>query len=176
MNVHTAVKLLMNRKGMFGKKENYKLDKLQEGFTFKLKGKLWKIIEIGEYDWSGDGRSIEYNLEDKNRNKAFLEVEYLKGNYEVYFSQEVSIESYMLKEAVNKEEVVFSGNKFRLEEQYKGAYKNLTNRTSWENLKSYMFYNEEDDILTIEDWGNDTYEAFYGEEIKVSKIKNITSN
>lgn len=81
-----------------------------------------------------------------------------------------------MKEAINTEETIFSGNQFLLEEQYKGAYKNLTTRTSWENLKSYMFYNKNEGILTIEDWGGDKYEAFYGEEIKAKNIKNITSN
>lgn len=161
---------------MFGKREDYKLDKLREGFSFKLKKQIWKIVEIGEYDWGGDGRSIEYHIENENNDKAFLEVEYLKGDYEVYFSQAISIESYILKDAINTEETVFSGDQFVLEEQYKGAYKNLTNRTSWENLKSYMFYNKNEDILTVEDWGDDKYEAFYGEEIKVKNIKNITSN
>lgn len=161
---------------MFGKREEYKLDKLREGFTFKLKSKVWKIIEIGEYDWSGDGRSIEYKIETENSEKGFLEVEFLKGEYEVYFSEAILLENNILKDAINTEEVVFSGYQFMLEEQYKGVYKNLTKRTGWENLSSYMFYNEKDSILTIEDWGDDKYEAFYGEEIKPKNIKNIKPN
>ncbi|WP_396602778.1 DUF4178 domain-containing protein [Algibacter sp. R77976] len=162
---------------MFGKKENFKLDKLKEGFTLKVKKTTWKIIEIAEYDWSGDGRSIEYIMTSEDNNiEAFLEVEFLKGDYEIYFSQAVSLDFSILKDAINTSEVVFSGYQFSLEEQYKGAYKNLTNRTSWENLKSYMFYNSNEDILTIEDWGNDKFEAFFGEEIKSKNIKNITPN
>lgn len=161
---------------MFGKKEVHKLDKLREGFSFKLKTKVWNIIEVGEYDWNGDGRSIEYNLETRNGEKAFLEVEFLKGEYEVYFSQQIALESYIIKDAISSKEIVFSGDQFILEEHYKGVYKNLTIRSNWEDLKSYMFYNERDSILTIEDWGDEKYEAFYGEEIKPNKIKNITSN
>lgn len=161
---------------MFGKKENFKLDKLKEEFTLKVNKKTWKIIEVAEYDWSGDGRSIEYIMTSENNEEAYLEVEFLKGDYEVYFSQAVSIEGYLLKDAINTKEIVFSGTQYFLEEQYKGAYKNLTKRGSWENLKSFMFYNKNEDILTIEDWGNDKFEAFFGEEIKAKSIKNITSN
>lgn len=161
---------------MFGKKENFKLDKLKEGFTLKVNKKTWKITEVAEYDWSGDGRSIEYIMTSENNEEAYLEVEFLKGDYEVYFSQAVSIEGYLLKDAINTKEIVFSGTQYFLEEQYKGAYKNLTKRGSWENLKSFMFYNKNEDILTIEDWGNDKFEAFFGEEIKAKSIKNITSN
>jgi len=58
---------------MFGKKENFRLDKLREGFTLKLKNTVYKIIEIGEYDWNGDGRSIEYIIKSKDNNEqAFL--------------------------------------------------------------------------------------------------------
>ena len=162
---------------MFGKKEKYKLDKLKEGYTLTVKKTIWKIIEIAEYDWSGDGRSIEYIMKSQNNNEeAFLEVEFLKGDYEVYFSQAVSIEDHILKDAINSKEIVFYDAHFSLEEAYKGAYKNLTNTSSWENLKSYMFYNKNEDILTIEDWGNDKFESFYGEEIKPKNIKNITPN
>ncbi|OEK09389.1 hypothetical protein A8C32_11765 [Flavivirga aquatica] len=161
---------------MFGKKEIFKLDKLKEGFTFKLKKAIWRISEIAEYDWNGDGRSIEYILKSEKSEEAFLEVEVLKGDYEIYFSKAISLDDYILRDAINTEEVIVFNDQFFLEEHYKGAYKNLTNRGSWENLKSYMFYNKSDDVLTIEDWGDGKYEVFYGEEIKTKSIKKITPN
>ncbi|WP_346881903.1 DUF4178 domain-containing protein [uncultured Algibacter sp.] len=161
---------------MFGNKEEFRLDKLKEGYTLKLKKETWTISEIAEYDWGGDGRSIEYIMTSKGGEEAYLEVEFLKGDYEIYYSQAISIESHILEDAIKTKETFIFDNLFKLEEQYKGAYKNLTKRGSWENLQSYMFYNNDDEILTIEDWGENKYEVFYGEEVKAKNIKNITPN
>ena len=160
---------------MFGKKENFRLDKLREGFTLKLKNTVYKIIEIGEYDWNGDGRSIEYIIKSKDNNEqAFLEVEFFKGDFEIYFSKAVFVDIEILKDALKTQEIVFQGHQFFLEEHYKGAYKNLTNRASWKSLSSYMFFNNKRKNLTIEHWEDNTYEVFYGEKIKTKNIKNIT--
>ncbi len=161
---------------MFSKKENSKLDKLQEGYTLKIKEIIWVITEIAEYDWGSNGRSIEYTITSKDKNEnAFLEVEVIKGNYEVYFSKTAFIDHTVLKAAIDTKEIHYLGNVFLLEEDYKGAYKNLTNGGSWEKLESFMFYNKNEAILTIEDWGEHNFEAFYGEEIKAKNIKHINN-
>ena len=161
---------------MFGKKETIKLNQLKEGYSFKLKGTIWDVLELGEYDWRGDGRSIEYKIEDKNGNIAYLEVEFIKGEFEVYFSEEVFIENPLLQDAVISKSIFYLDDNFKQDEHYKGSYKNLTNHGSWENLESHIFYNSDDAMLTIEKWDDGSFESFYGEGISAKKIKNITPN
>ena len=161
---------------MFGKKETIKLNQLKEGYSFKLKGTIWDVLELGEYDWRGDGRSIEYKIEDKNGNIAYLEVEFIKGEFEVYFSEEVFIENPLLQDAVISKSIFYLDDNFKQDENYKGSYKNLTNHGSWENLESFLFYNSDNTMLTIEKWDDGSFESFYGEEILAKKIKNITPN
>ena len=38
---------------------------------FKFQNVKWEIREVGEYDWRGDGRSIEYKIQPKNNEIAF---------------------------------------------------------------------------------------------------------
>jgi len=160
---------------MFGKKETIKLDKLKEGYTFKLFKTVWTVLAIGEYDWRGDGRSIEYTIGSSSTEKAYLEVEFLKDDYEIYYSEQVSIDFALLQDALVSKSIIYNSKEFSLEEHYKGAYKNLSEHSSWEHLESSLFYSEDEDILTIEKWEDDSLEVFFGEEVSSKKIKNITT-
>lgn len=161
---------------MFGKKETIRLNKLNVGYTFKLKNTLWTVLDVGEYDWRGDGQSTEYKIESKQGTIAYLEVEYIKNDYEVYFSEAVFIENPLLQDAVISKSIIYLDDEFEQDEHYNGMYKNQTNHTSWERLESFIFYNDNDKMLTIEKWEDGSFETFYGEEISAKKIKNITSN
>lgn len=160
---------------MFGKKEPIKLDKLKIGATFNLFKARWTIIAVGEYDWRGDGRSIEYTISSNTTEKAYLEVEFTKGEYEVYFSENIIIENSILLNAINSESIIYQANTFNLDETYKGSYKNLTNHSNWEHLESFIFYSKDNTMLTIEKWEDNILEAFYGKEVTAKKIKNITT-
>lgn len=159
---------------MFGNTEEYQLNKLRVGFSFTYKSQTWKILEVGEYNWKTGEISTEYTIES-NGNKAFLEVEFYKGDYDVYFSERIEIHQTFLLDAIEEEKIMFKGKLFELDETYQGSYKSLTTTGSRERLTSYVFYNK-NEMVTIEKWGDDTYEVFYGEETKKKKIKNIKSN
>jgi hypothetical protein len=161
---------------MFGNsnKENYPLHKLKLDYTLTLFKTDWKIIEIGEYDWDMDNSSIEYTLQSAHK-KAYLEVEFIKGNYEIIYSEEATIDEAFLTDAIREGVIYFEGKEYELEETYTGQYKNPNTFTRRETLESFLFYYK-DDILTIEKWDDGTYEAFLGEEIKAKKIKNIKAN
>jgi len=157
---------------MFGSNKEYSLDKLKEGYPFDLYSTNWKITEIGEYNWNLDNSSIEYTIESSNK-KAYLEVELVKGKYEVIYSEEIKLDHTVIVQALINKEINYNSERYELEENYSGDYKNLTTFSKRENLESYLFYNKNEDLITIEKWDDDTYEAFIGEEIKPKKIKNI---
>ncbi len=158
---------------MFGNndKEEYPLNKLKLDYTFNLFKNEWKIVEVGEYDWNLDSTSIEYTIQSSEKT-AYLEVELIKGKYEVIYSEDADIAPSFLIEAIKDGSIYFDDNPYVLEETYSGTYKNPNTFTRRETLDSHLFYCK-DSILTIEKWDDGTYEAFLGEEIKAKKIKNI---
>lgn len=161
---------------MFGNnnKENYPLHKLKLDYTLTLFKADWKIVEVGEYNWDMDNSSIEYTIQSSSK-KAYLEIEYIKGDYEIIYSEDISIDEAFLVDAINEGSIYFEDKEYLLEETYTGQYKNPNTFTRRETLESFMFYCK-DAILTIEKWDDGTYEVFIGEEIKAKKIKNIKTN
>lgn len=158
---------------MFSRKGENKLDKLGQGCTFTYDEQLWLITEVAEYDWRSDGKSMEYTIISKDKQTAYLEVEFTEGDYEIHFSKEVFIDEGILEDALENEIIEFKGKEFELDEDYQGSYKNITTQTAWEQLESYLFY-KKNKILTIEKWDDGSYESFYGFELKKKAITNIT--
>ncbi|WP_299885624.1 DUF4178 domain-containing protein [uncultured Lacinutrix sp.] len=160
---------------MFGNsKEEFPLNKLKLDYTLKLFDTDWTIVEVGEYDWNMDNSSIEYTIQSLNK-IAYIEVELIKGKYEVIYSENIDIEESFLIDAIQERTIYFEDNPYVLDETYSGNYKNPNTYTRRESLDSYMFYYK-DSILTIEKWDDGSYEAFLGKEIKAKKIKNIKNN
>ncbi|RSC95143.1 DUF4178 domain-containing protein [Tenacibaculum singaporense] len=155
--------------------KNYHLDKLKVGYTFTLYGTSWKITEVAQYDWRMDNFSVEYTIISSSK-EAFLEVELYKGNYEVTYSEVISIEEAYLIDALQTKELFFNNKLYVLDEVYTGDYKNLTTYSSRENLECFLFYAKDEEMLTVEKWEDGSYEVFLGEEIKAKKIKNIKEN
>lgn len=155
--------------------KEYDLDKLKVGFTFNLYSTNWKIVEVGQYDWRMDNSSIEYTIKSPDK-EAFLEVEFEKGKYEVTYSETIFIDENFLIDAIASKQILHNNKLYELEETYKGDYKNLTTHSSRENLECFLFYAEDEELLTIEKWQDGSLEAFLGEELKAKKVKNIKEN
>ena len=161
---------------MFGSSsKDYNLTKLKVGYTFSLYKTKWKITEIAEYNWRMDNTSIEYTITSSDK-KAYLEVEFHKGTYEVTYSEAISISEAFLMDAIASNQIIYENRLYEFDEKYSGDYKNLTTHNSRENLECFLFYAENEELLTIEKWGDGSYEVFLGEEMKAKKIKNIKEN
>lgn len=159
---------------MFGNTNKHQLNKLQIGYSFTYNKQTWLIKEVGEYHWKTGEISTEYTIENNDK-KAFLEVEFYKGDYELYFSERITIQDVFLKDAIQNNIIMYNGKEFELDETYQGSYKSITARSSRERLTSYVFYHDDIEMLTIEKW-EDGLEAFHGNEVKKKKIKNILDN
>ncbi len=155
--------------------KEYDLDKLKVGFKFDLYNTNWKIVEVGQYDWRMDNSSIEYTIKSSGK-EAFLEVEFEKGKYEVTYSEVVFIDEAFLIDAIASKQILHNNKLYELDETYKGDYKNLTTHSSRENLECFLFYADDEELLTIEKWQDGSLEVFLGEELKAKKIKNIKEN
>ena len=146
------------------------------GTTFKYKSTAWEIIEVSDYDWGVDGKSIEYKIRSKNNSEAFLEVERHQGDYEIYFSESVIIPEETLKDGIATKFIIYDGQEYEQEEHYRGSCKNQTLGSSWEKTEVFMFYASDDTILTIEKSRDETLAVYSGIEVKEKALKNIKLN
>ncbi|MBL7558791.1 DUF4178 domain-containing protein [Olleya sp. YSTF-M6] len=158
---------------MFENKSKYPLNKLKVGFTFKLFKQKWTITEIAEYSWNTGNMSVEYTIENTDK-KAFLEVEFYKGKFEVIYSEALTLNNINLDLIIEDGYLIFENKKYNLEETFSGSYRNMTTFTSTENLISYQFYLK-DNCISVEKWDDGSIESFIGEEIKPKKITNINT-
>lgn len=156
---------------MFWNKKNPDLNKLSIGTNLKIKKEKWTVSELSNYDWNVDGKSVEYLLRSSDGREAFLEVERFEGDNEIYFSEAVFIEDHVLKTAIKENKVLYAGNNFELDEHYNGAFKNETLMTSWRPVESYLFYDFDDMMITIEVIERTKFQAYYGQEINEKDIK-----
>lgn len=161
---------------MFGHKNDIQLNNLRLGTSFKYKNNAWEIIEISDYDWGVDGKSVEYKIRSKNNSEAFLEVERYQGDHEIYFSESIEIPQETLKDGITTKMMIYDGQEYEQEEHYTGSSKNQTLGTSWEKTEVFMFYASDDTLLTVEKTKNDTLRVYYGVEVKEKALKNIKSN
>ncbi|AXO79444.1 DUF4178 domain-containing protein [Olleya aquimaris] len=158
---------------MFENKSQYPLNKLKVGFTFKLFKQKWTITEIAEYSWNTGNMSVEYTIENPDK-KAFLEVEFYRGKFEVIYSEALTLNNINLDLIIEDGYLIFENKKYNLEETFSGSYRNMTTFTSTENLTSYQFYLK-DNCISVEKWDDGSIESFIGEEIKPKKITNINT-
>ncbi len=151
------------------------LDKLKMGTLFTCNTLQWEIIEISRYDWSMDGHSIEYKLisTDTEQHEAFVEIERVPGKYEILFYEEVTIEAMQLLEASKNGTITYLDETFKQEEHYTGSVKNETFHTAWKPVESFIFYDQNDAMLSIEKNEDDGCKAFYGFELNEESITKV---
>ena len=159
---------------MFGNKDEVQLNNLRVGATFKYKSTSWEIIELSDYDWGVDGKSIEYKIRSNN-SEAFLEVERYQGGYEIYFSESISLPEETLKDGIATKFIIYDGQEYEQEEHYRGSCKNQTLGSSWEKTETFMFYASDKSIITIEKIKDETLVAYCGVEVKEKALKSIKS-
>lgn len=160
---------------MFGNKDDIQLNNLRVGTTFNYKSTSWEVIELSDYDWGVDGKSIEYKIRSNN-SEAFLEVERHQGGYEIYFSESIPLPEETLKDGLATKILIYDGQEYEQEEHYRGSCKNQTLGGSWEKTETFMFYASDDSIITIEKTNDKTLVVYYGVEVKEKALKNIKSN
>lgn len=155
---------------MFWNKKNPDLNKLSIGTNLKIKKEKWTVSELSNYDWNVDGKSVEYLLRSSDGREAFLEVERFEGENEIYFSETVKIQDEELKTATKERIINYKGVTFEQDEYYNGAFKNETLMTSWRPVESYLFYDFNDMMITIEVIEKIKFQAYYGQQINEKDI------
>ena len=159
--------------------EKYSLLKLGKGYSFEYQKIRWEILEVYEYDWKGEGRSIEYKIEGSSQQEGFLEVEDDEGETICNFSVEIGkdqIDPDFSPSDFEGEEILseldYSGRRYTLKEINEGYYKNTSGMEPSQKVTNYGFYDEQH-YLCVAQWDDGEMDYSVGQSIDPSKIKKI---
>jgi len=156
----------------------YKMMNMDKGSIFDYDMKSWVVEEVYEYRWQNGGGAVEY-LVDSGEEKLFLSVEDDDG-IEISLSHKVKIGSVdpALSGLIERTEqppatIVFDGTQFMLDAESVGMFRDCGGG-DWEDLISWDYYDkDEKQILSIEQWGENDFDASAGIVIEEYQITNI---
>ena len=153
---------------------------LKTGFIFDYDLSSWEVLNTYRYDWGNHFFTEEYKISD-GRQKLFLHVE---DDDELHLSlgkktKLSDISNTLSTELINNQkppqEITYQDETFVLEEESPGYFLDTSREQSdWEELISWDFIGQKSQqILTIEQWSKNEFEASLSKEIKEFEISNI---
>ena len=159
---------------------NLKITDLHVGFLFDYDLKSWVIREKYEYDWGNNNFSHEFKV-DSGDDMAFLSVEDDgELNLALFRSIKVrKIDEDVVEEIVKKEkaprQIHYEGETFYLDADSAGYFRDCGKETEdWEEVIAYEYLNDEEDkILSITQWDDETFEASLGKVLESHEISNL---
>lgn len=156
-----------------------KVTDLDKGFVFEYDLKTWIVEEVYKYDWGDEFFSFEYKISCEDDTK-FLSVEdddelflVLSEKATMRKIQEDLPELLAAENAPKK--ITFNGKEFYLEEESPGYFSNQTkDKNNWVEFISWDYIDDkEKEVISLEQWGENEFEASIGKVIKPLEISNI---
>ncbi len=149
------------------------------GFVFEYDLTSWVVEEEYEYDWGDECFSKEYKISNGTETR-FLAVE---DDDELYISISNKIRvrdiDEDLPDQISENEappkkITYKDRKYFLEEENPGYYRNVSEgEENWTELIAWEYEDDDNNILTIEQWGENNFEASEGKYLKEIDISNI---
>ncbi|MBT3208749.1 MAG: DUF4178 domain-containing protein [Bacteroidetes bacterium] len=153
---------------------------LQKGFVFEYDLKTWIVKAAYDYDWGNNFFSREYKIDDGEQ-QFFLSVEN-DDEISISISKKIKIRTisedipeYISENDKPPKSLIYKNIKYFLDGENPGFFKDCENKTDdWAEVISWTYYDETDEnILNIEQWGDDDFESSVGTVIKEFEISNI---
>ncbi|GAB1442604.1 hypothetical protein MASR2M39_14400 [Ignavibacteriales bacterium] len=157
---------------------NLKVTDLRKGFIFDLEGKSWEVTKEYEYDWGDDFFTLEFQVKSVDTT-AYLHVEE-DDEIEITVTKEVdinNIDKNLVDEIIEQEKpkrtIEFSGRTFFRKAEAAGNFRDLSGN-NWDPFISWDYRDETGKyLLSIEQWGEDEFEASIGRVVEEYEITNI---
>lgn len=156
-----------------------KVTDLNKGFIFEYDLKTWIVEEVYKYDWGDEFFSFEYKVSCEDDTK-FLSVE---DDDELFLvmSEKTTIRKIhedlpeLLKAENPPKKLTFEGKEFYLEEESPGFFSNQTkDPKTWVEFISWDYIDDkEKEVICLEQWDENEFEASTGKVIKSIEISNI---
>ena len=174
-------------KNLFGKKEEEPkpfsrtvLD-LSMGYIFEYDLRTWEVTGEYEYDWGDEEFSKEYKVSD-GKDSFYLSVDE-DDEIELLWCEKVPMRKLGAEIAKNisdgsapPETIIYEGKSYFLDEESPGYFNDLTKgkNDDWQEFIAWDYYNEDETLnLTIEQWGERSFEASWGKVISEFEISDI---
>lgn len=158
---------------------NMQVADLHVGFIFEYDLKSWQVMEEYTYDWGDNYFSKEFKI-SSGSDILFLSVEEddiveLSLQRKIKLSSiEGDIEREIIREKTPPSKIVYKGVDYYRDSESPGYFKQENSGKDWLEMISWNYYNEEEDrVLTIEQWDEREFEASHGKVIKEYEISNI---
>ncbi len=155
-----------------------KVSDIEKGYLFDYNMETWSVQKMGEYDWGDNHFSREFLVVSGTKNR-YLSIEeddvleialFEKIKYRKLGSVVID---YFREHEKFPDQITYQDTTYYLEEIAPGFYRDVESE-NWEELMSFEYENEEGDkYLTIEQWGEEEFEASIGIEIKAFEISDI---
>ncbi len=141
---------------------------LRKGWVLDYDGKSWEVTEEFEYDWGGNYFSYEFKLVSASET-IFLSVEE-DDEIECVVSQKLnfgklddSVEESIRKHERPPKRISFNGTEFFRESERPGYFRNVHEDRDFIEFMSWEYFDETEKFcLTIEQWGENEFEASFG--------------
>lgn len=166
------------------KEEDYdptdlKVTNLKPGFIFEYDLKTWIVKEEYSYDWGDNYFTKEYKVETGD-DSAYLHIDANEDMF-ITLTRKVRIRSIDedIPEVIKDKDrppkkLDYEGHKFYLEGTNPGYFNDNPSKDNWAELISWDYYDDKGEYtIAIEQWGEDDFEAAYGNVVKEFEISNI---
>lgn len=173
-------------KNLFGKKEEEPkpfsrtvLD-LDQGYIFEYDLQTWEVQAVYEYDWGNEEFSKEFKVSD-GKDTFFLSVEE-DDEVELVWSKKIplrAIEGNIAQQIESEERppehIVYESQTYYLDEESAGYFHEQgSHEDSWAEFMVWDYYTKDENWqISIEQWGERSFEASQGKVLKSHEISEI---
>jgi hypothetical protein len=156
---------------------------LEPGCILEYDLRTFEVMEAYEYDWGDNNFSKEYKITD-GKDTLYFAVEE-DDELELEMSKKVKIRKiqedladYLKDHKKPPNSITYKGIKYYYDEESPGYFRNCKNDRndddSWTEFMSWTCYDDDDQhILTLEQWGDNEFDASVGKVVKEFEISNI---
>ncbi len=153
---------------------------LRKGYIFDYDLKTWMVTGEYEYDWGDEYFTREYKIESGD-DVCFLHVEE-DDQVELTITKRVKMRSidenlpeYILENEDPPNKLEYKGITYLKDERNPGYYRDVdAGEDDWSEFITWDYYDDDDKhVLSIEQWGEQEFEASAGKVVQEFEISNI---
>lgn len=160
---------------------NMSVHDLDVGFIFEYDLETWEVKEAYEYDWGANCYTREYKVSNGTETRYFSVEE--EDDLEMCWMDKIklihideNLQEQLISEQKPPKKIQVNGIDFFYEEVSTGYFQNGLKRdeNSWEEYRCWDFEDKSgENMLSIEQWDDEVFEASIGKTVKAFEISNI---
>jgi len=158
---------------------NIRVQDLDVGFVFEYNLSSWVVEAIYEYDWGDNYFTREFKIND-GAESLFLSVEE-DDELELSVTKKVKVRllgdnilSYLQERQDAPKRITYQGINYTLEDSSTGYFHDIAKGDEWLEFRSWDYEDDKgENILCIEQWDDDEFEASVGKNIQEYEISDI---